>query len=802
MSKRTVEDWKVIYEGWDPEDEPLREALCTLGNGTFATRGAGAEARAGDHRYPGTYLARGYDRQTTEIAGRLVENESLVNWPNWLSLSLRPEGGAWFGPEDVELLDYRQELDLASGVLTRHVRWRDRQDRETRLVARRLVSMRDPHQAALCWEITPLNWSGAVEIRSGIDGSVTNTGVARYRQLASRHLEILDASLAGEDLVSLLTRTLQSNIVVAQAARTRVVADGAPAAVERETRANEASVHQHIVAQCGKLETLRVEKTLALYSSKDNAVSEPLLEACRSAHDAADFEQLLADHRDAWNQLWSRADIRLGKGAGAAQGVLRLYIFHLLQTTSIHTIDIDAGVPSRGLHGEAYRGHIFWDELFIFPFLNLSIPELTRALLMYRYRRLPAARRHARESGCAGALFPWQSGSNGREESQVVHLNPRSGRWLPDTTHRQRHINAAIAWNAWSYYQITGDREFLSFYGAEMILEIARCWADIATWNPERERYEIRQVVGPDEFHTQFPGRDEPGIDNNAYTNVVAAWCLRCGLATLDALAEDRRAELMAQLGIEHEELVRWENVGRRLFVPFDEDGLILQFEGFDRLEELDWDGLRERHDDVRRLDRVLEAEDDDVNRYKATKQADVLMLFYLFSAEELCDLLGWMGYEFDAGRIPDHIHYYLERTSHGSTLSSVVHAWVTARSMRERSWPLFERALASDIDDVQGGTTPEGIHLGAMAGTVDLVQRCYAGLEARDGVLWLNPRLPDALSELQMEVRYRGHWLAVRVTQEQIEVRFRKSWSHSARIGFRDEVHEMNQGEERVFRL
>ena len=183
--------------------------------------------------------------------------------------------------------------------------------------------------------------------------------------------------------------------------------------------------------------------------------------------------------------------------------MLRLHIFHLLQTTSFNAIDLDVGVPARGLHGEAYRGHIFWDELFIFPFLNLRIPELIRSLLMYPHRRLMEARHLAREAGHRGAMFPWQSGSSGCEESQMLHLNPRSGRWLPDHTHRQRHVNAAIAYNVWQYFHATGDVEFLWFFGAEMLLEIARFWASIATYNATRQRYEIHHVVGADEFHTQ-----------------------------------------------------------------------------------------------------------------------------------------------------------------------------------------------------------------------------------------------------------------------------------------------------------
>ena len=284
----------------------------------------------------------------------------------------------------------------------------------------------------------------------------------------------------------------------------------------------------------------------------------------------------------------------------------------------------------------------------------------------------------------------------------------------------------------------------MAYYGAEMLLEIARFWASIATYNGDRDRYEIRGVMGPDEFHTQYPNREKPGLDNNAYTNVMAVWVLHRASQVLTLLDEKRRRELTEMLDINDEELVRWDQISRRMFIPFHDDGIISQFEGYGDLKEFDWEGYKEKYGDIQRLDRILEAEDLDVNHFKASKQADVLMLFYLFSAEMLKTLFRHMDYPFDTDFIPRNINYYLERTSHGSTLSRVVHSWVLGRSDRESAWKLFKEALHSDVDDIQGGTTPEGIHLGAMAGTVDLIQRMHTGLEMREDVLWFNPPVAE----------------------------------------------------------
>ncbi len=197
------------------------------------------------------------------------------------------------------------------------------------------------------------------------------------------------------------------------------------------------------------------------------------------------------------------------------------------------------------------------------------------------------------------------------------------------------------------------------------------------------------------------------------------------------------------------------------------------------------------------RLDRILEAEGDTPNGYKASKQADVLMLFYLFSAEELQQLFERLGYPFNPQLIPKYVDYYLKRTSNGSTLSDVVNSWVLARSDRARSWTLFTEALQSDFADVQGGTTPEGIHLGAMAGTVDLIQRCYLGIETRHEVLWLNPRLPNELTRLRLRLRYRQASLCLDATHAVLKVRVLHCPAESVRIGYGDRVIELKEGEE-----
>jgi len=799
-----VSEWVLAYEGFDSEREGLREALCTLGNGYFATRGAAPESWADGVHYPGTYVAGCWNRLRDEVVGQPVDNESMVNLPNWLPVTIAVDGGGWLDLAQVEVLTQRQELDLRRGVLTRWLRVRDTQGRLTGVVQRRFVHMARSHLAGLETTVTAENWSGVLRIRTGIDGTVQNAGVDRYRKLASDHLLPVAQESTSPDTLVVTVETSQSRIRIATGTRTQVRCSGELCEVPRELKTEPGLVMEEMSVDVTPGQEVSVEKVMALHTGRDWAVSEPSESVVRALERAPDFAELLDEHTLAWAQLWERFHTSMEEDHQAgpqASLTVRLYLFHLLQTLSIHTLEADAGVPARGLHGEAYRGHIFWDELFVLPVLTLRAPGLTRALMRYRYRRLPAARDAALASGLTGALYPWQSGSDGREVSQLIHLNPLSGRWLPDVSQLQRHAGLAVAFTTWHYVEATGDMDFLQEEGAEMILEIARYWAALATLDPGLDRFVIRGVMGPDEFHTGYPGAEDSGVDNNAYTNVMAVWVLRRAIDVLEALPVRRRVELTESLGLRPSEVKVWHQMIHKMFVPF-HSGVISQFEGYEELEELDWEAYRHRYGNIQRLDRILEAEGHSVNGYQASKQPDVLMLFYLLSADELRNLLGDLGYPLEPEVIPRTIEYYLSRTSHGSTLSALVHAWVLARAHRDQSLEYFKLLLESDVADVQGGTTEEGIHLAAMAGSVDLLQRCFTGLETRGGVLRFNPQWPEQLGTFTCRLRFRENDIIVRISSTRLRVSAVAGDVPEVRVGCSDQWLTLRPGETVEFQL
>ncbi|MEX1013519.1 MAG: glycosyl hydrolase family 65 protein [Waddliaceae bacterium] len=793
-------DWIFSYHHFDQENEKLREALFTLGNGFFATRGAAVESDANDIHYPGTYIAGGYNRLPTEVSGRIVENEDLVNFPNWLPIRYRIGENDWFQLKRDEILEYSQELHLKEGLYSRKMRVRDAHGNESLIQETRFIHIKKQHLGAIKWKLTPLNWSGRIELLSALDGTVKNEGVARYRELNHQHLKPLETSAFEKDCIYLKVETVQSELRVALAARTKVEMEGGANDLSVQSIERPGYVAQSMALEAKEGKTITIEKIVSLYTSRDHAISECGEEARDAVLKAASFDQLLKSHCRVWSVLWKEFGIEMKiEDEGTELSpllILRLHIFHLLQTTSLNTTDIDVGVPARGWHGEAYRGHIFWDELFIFPTLNFRLPKITASLLKYRQRRLPKARQLAKESGFNGAMYPWQSGSNGKEESQILHLNPKSGRWLPDNSHLQRHVNLAIAYNFLRYFDVTGDFEFLHSFGMEVILDITRFWASIATYNKDLDRYEILGVMGPDEYHDSYPDSSEPGLNNNAYTNVLASWLLNRTTELLRTLPEDHYKEIVEIFGIDDAELEKWKEISQKLRLTFHEDGVINQFEGFDKLKEFPMEEYREKYGESLRLDRILEAEGDSPNHYQVTKQADLLMLFYLFSSKELEKTFERMGYAFKPEMIKKNIYYYLSRTAHGSTLSQIVHCWILSRLDRPKSWDLFLLSLKSDVLDVQGGTTAEGIHLGAMAGTVDLIQRCYPGIEIRENVLWFNPSLPAQLKYLKFYIHYRGHSLQVEMDHEKLTLRTKHSMAKMIKIGMNNDVHEMVAGE------
>jgi beta-phosphoglucomutase family hydrolase len=765
------DNWTIRYYDFDPGKEKSREALLTIGNGYFGTRGAMEEMEAGPVHYPGTYMSGIYNRLTSKVGDREVENEDFVNTINWLPVKFRIGDDDWIDITKEKIIEIKRVMHFNDGHLYRRIVIEDGKGRHTRIESRRFASMDNMHLAALEYTITPLNYSDRITVRSGLYGDHTNAGVDRYKDLNQKHLKPVNQFSEGA-LQCLEVETTQSGIRIAAAANFTVTVNQkrvdvplkeihAPGRTEFEFSYDSPEEH-----------ALTVTKVVALFHSLDHHVEEPITAARETAMKRTTFDEMLNASAKRWDSIWDRIDIKL-EGDRFSQRLLRMHLYHLMVTCSPHNAYIDFGIPARGLHGEAYRGHIFWDELFILPLYHSHFPETARSVLMYRYRRLSEARLYAQSKGYDGAMFPWQSGSSGREETQVVHLNPVSGEWGDDYSSLQRHISLAIAYNIWQYYQITGDQDFIEDYGAEMFLEICKFWISKCKQDASTGRYSIDKVMGPDEFHEKYPGAPEGGLKDNAYTNIMVAWMLDKAKALLQTMEGGTYGLLLKNCELSEKDIEKWQEVATKLNVVISDEGIIAQYDGYFDLAELDWDAYREKYGNIYRMDRILKAEGKSPDDYKVSKQADTLMTFYNLDKDKVDLLLDRMGYDLPGDYVDKNLKYYLERTSHGSTLSRVVHARLAHMAGdRALSWDLFSDALASDYQDVQGGTTGEGIHAGVMAGTAWIALTVYGGLNLNKEIPSFDPDIPDAWDSISFGFTFRGCDYECEVDKEKLRIR------------------------------
>ncbi len=766
-------NWKLSYHDFKPEEELLREVLTTTGNGFFGSRGTlESEKTDLDTFYPGTYIAGLYNKLPTEVHNKKIYNNDFVNCPNWLLIQLK------IGDDkqpvkllDCEILDYEHTLNMREAVVYRDFRIRDCKNRITHIQIQRYANMQNPHMGHIKYKLTPENYSRRIKLISGIDGSIINQGVPRYRQLASKHLETISQEVQN-GILHHHTRTNSSKIDIHISVKNKLTQPQLPDMnIETDIDKKDEEIYEHISFNAQEQTTYILEKTAAIYTSSDMDVADPGQSSLVQTEKASTFDDLLRAHKEYWREIWNKTDIEI-EGDRFMQRVTRLHIYHLMVTGSPHNENFDAGIPARGLHGEAYRGHIFWDEVFILPFYVKHHPNIVKAFLKYRYRRIDDARAYATQNGYTGVMFPWQTADDGKEETQEIHFNPVSEQWGPDLSRRQRHVSIAIAYNVLQYMKYTGDKNFFQEYGSDLYYGICRFWASIATYSEKDKKYHINGVMGPDEFHEKYPGKsdEEAGINDNAYTNIMVSWLLNKAVNMLSEVSDTLRKKINAS----KEEIKRWLDISENLFISISDDGIIEQFDGYFKLKELDWDHYKKKYGNIRRMDRILKAEGNSPDNYKVAKQADVIMAFYLLHPKQIGETLSRLGYaRGDATELlRKNFDYYNKRTSHGSTLSYVVHAYVLKYLNVDNKTLLewFTNAMKSDIFDTQGGTTREGIHTGVMAASLDIIIKNFAGLNMNDAVE-ITPNMPDHWSELSFKVKYRAETFKYTITHDQVKV-------------------------------
>ncbi len=755
QAKRTYLSWHLDYYGqYQGKRNYGQEAMLTVGNGFFGLRGAYTEAHADADNYPGMYTAGLYDQLTTNLNGREVTNEDLVNLPNAQALSFGVDHQNPFQIKAADIQDIYRSLDLHTGALTTTMLVQLSTGHSLEIKTTKLANFKDWHRLAIRYSITPINFAGSLQVYSAIDGSVVNGNVTRYNAFDQHHLRITGTSQQ-PDSIFLEAKTRASDVGLAIGSHLTGPGKGMTAPTDGRPHA-EQQVRQMRSVDVQPHQTYTFEKNVVLFTSRETDGN--LLQAAITDLAAASFSDTLSSSTTYWQRRWADADIQI-KGDITSQKLTRVNLYHLFSAVqSIRSGKIDASINARGLDGEAYRGHVFWDEMFDLPVFALHDPQLTRQLLLYRYRRLPAAKKNAQAAGYAGAMFPWQSGAVGDEQSQITHLNPLTNTWDPDYSSLQRHVSLAIAYNVILYDRISGDTEFMATYGLELLQEIAQFWLSKTKLDQSEHRYTIDQVMGPDEFHENYPNAESTGLANNAYTNLMVTWLFNQLVQIRQGLKSATLHTVDAKTGVTDETLTQFNDVSHHLKLDINADNIIGQFEGYFKLPRLDFTKYRAKYGDISRMDRILKAEGKTPDAYQVAKQADALMIFYNLDAPQVMGLLKQLGYPLPSQALAKNLQFYLDRTTHGSTLSRIVYAALTAMAGNmDQSWQLFSQALFSDYYDIQGGTTAEGIHLGVMGAVTLMSTRFYAGVDALAPQLTVNPHLPAAWQAVKFHQLLRG---------------------------------------------
>jgi beta-phosphoglucomutase len=710
------QNWQIIEDHFDPASLHHRETVFTIGNGYLGTRGAFEEG------YPEQEAATLVHGVFDDIP--IVYTE-LANAPDWLNLEIWVNG-ARFRLDQGRLLSYHRSLDLSNGALKREVRWQSPRGETMEVEFERFASLADEHLLAIRCQVRALDFSGTLEVRAGLNGHVDNEGFTHWVEPKQGLIAPQQAFLEAHTRATHIDLCAAFYLDVNSSAGARYDfwdSHGIPTLVGRTA-----------VKPGDRVQAI---KLVAIYTSRDTP--DPKGDSAKKLVEgvALGYEALFKANQQAWEQEWQRCNIII-EGDDQADLALRYSLFQLLIAAPRH--DERVSIAAKTLSGFGYRGHVFWDtEIFVLPFFIYTSPHIARNLLMYRYHTLPGARRKAQTSGYEGAMFAWESAASGDETTPRWVPTPHSPEltriWCGDIEH---HISADVAYAVQQYWQVSGDDAFMRDYGAEILLDTARFWGSRAEWKEAKGRYELTNVIGPDEYHDR--------VDNNAFTNNMARWNLQAGLEVLGWLEREhpeKAAELKSRLDLTEARLAHWQEVIDKIWRGCDpQSGLFEQFEGFFKLKSVNLADYEPRKISMQALLGI-----EGVQKYQIIKQPDVLMLLYLL--REQCS----------PQTLKNNWDYYTPRTdlTYGSSLGPAIQGILAARLGEvQMAYQHFMHAARTDLEDARGNTC-DGIHAATDGGLWQAAVFGFGGLETGAGGPRVQARLPECWRRLAFRIQYRG---------------------------------------------
>jgi alpha,alpha-trehalose phosphorylase len=732
-----IDEWNMAVRAskFVPKFLEQGETIFSVSNGYLGLRGDHEEALPCHH--PGVFLNGFYESWPIvygeEAYGFAKTGQTIVNVADAKIIQLYVDDEP-FELENADIREYERKLDMRAGTLDRTILWETPAGKRIRVKSRRLVSFVHRHLAAMCYEVTVLNdnahliFSSEMMTRKG-DGE-KDTDPRRSQGFDGRVL-VPKLSQAEDRRVLLCHETRNSGLRVACGMDHTIDAEKVYAC-ESECQDDLGRVFFSVEAEPER--PIRLVKYMAYHYSDDASPEELRARADRTLRRGLDigFDGLLEEQRETLDDFWSRSDIEI-EGDPAVQQAVRFNLFQLFQATA--RVE-GCGIPAKGLTGQGYEGHYFWDsEIYVLPFVIYTAPQTARNLLRFRYDMLDQARARARELSHAGALYPWRT-INGEEASAYYAAGTA-----------QYHINADIAYAIRKYYQVTGDLEFLTHGGAEIIVETARLWVDLGNFSEALGgAFCINGVTGPDEYTAV--------VNNNRFTNMMARENLRLAAVIVEYL-QRRYPEDFEQLvdatGLELAELEEWKRAADHMYLPVDEKtGIHPQDDSF--LEKEIWDCTKT---DPEKFPLLLHYHPLVLYRHQVLKQADVVMAMFL------------LGQDFSQEEKKRNFDYYDPLTTRDSSLSSCIQSIVASEiGYADKAFDYFMDAALVDLADI-GGNVIDGVHVASMGGTWMALVYGFGGMRDDDGKLSFRPRLPERWSRLRFRLTVRGQRIEVDADRE-----------------------------------
>jgi alpha,alpha-trehalose phosphorylase len=741
---KSLQAWQLVEDRFDNEVNPVQETLFALGNGYIGLRGSHEERFAGlsGNTFDETFINGFYESSPLyypEGSYALAKvHQFMLSVPNAKGIRFSIDGEE-FDLFQGKIEHYERSVDFRTGILRRQIEWCSPNGKRLSVTSSRLVSFPRKNLFAIEYEIKALNFSGTITVRSAIDGPVEKTedeDKPRYGasvgSVGGVSLKLLKID-QNEDFSGFMHRTKNSGLTIVSATESQFIAKEAKA-VQRELVSTEQRLEQVYKVKVEKEDSVCLTKYGAYFTSKEHpedqlfALSRDALQKARKAG----FATLSAEQANYLSDFWGHSDVEI-EGNDTLQQGLHFSQFHLLQSTGRDGL---TSVAAKGLTGEGYGGHYFWDsEIYALPFFLYTRPEIARRMLEYRYSILDKSRERAREmSHKKGALFAWRT-INGEECSS----------YFPGGT-AQYHINADIAYAIKQYYEATDDEEFITKYGAEIVMETARIWLGIGAYIDKKGgQFCINGVTGPDEYTAM--------VDNNYYTNAMAQMHLRFAAALASKLKAQHPGDFrrVAQaMNLTDDEPIQWMKAADAMYLPYDKElGVHAQDDSF--LSKKKWNFAETPQDLPLHYHYLV------IYRHQVCKQADFLMAAFL------------LGNQFTLDEKKRDYDYYEALTTHDSSLSHSTFSILASEvGYPEKAYAYFMKSARGDLDNLHGNTS-YGVHIAAMAGTWQAVTFGFGGMRIYDGKLQFEPYVPKEWDKYEFKIYFKSKLLGVSVDKKEV---------------------------------